>query len=40
MNDAAALLDETLKEKSKTDSDLTRLADMFANQRAKQRSAA
>lgn len=40
MNDAAALLDESLKEESKTDSDLTRLADMFANQRAKQRSAA
>jgi ferritin-like metal-binding protein YciE len=40
MSDAATLLDESLKEESKTDSDLTRLADMFANQRAKQRSAA
>ncbi|SDH17164.1 ferritin-like domain-containing protein [Pelagibacterium luteolum] len=35
LNDAADLLDETLKEESKTDSDLTALADASANSKAK-----
>lgn len=35
MADAAKLLDATLKEESRTDSDLTKLADASANQRAK-----
>jgi ferritin-like metal-binding protein YciE len=35
MTEAAKLLDETLQEESKTDSDLTKLADASANQRAK-----
>ena len=35
MTDAAKLLDQTLQEESKTDSDLTKLADASANQRAK-----
>ena len=34
MNDAAKLLDQTLKEESKTDSDLTRIADAMANNKA------
>ena len=37
MNDAAKLLDATLQEESKTDSDLTKLADASANDRAKAR---
>ncbi len=40
MNDAVQLLDETLQEESKTDSDLTRLAEASANDRAKGRRAA
>lgn len=40
MTDAAKLLDATLQEESKTDSDLTKLADASANQRAKARKAA
>lgn len=40
MTDAAKLLDATLQEESKTDSDLTKLADMSANDRAKGRKAA
>ena len=40
MNDAAKLLDATLQEESKTDSDLTKLADASANQRAKAKKAA
>lgn len=39
MRDAAALLDKTLQEESRTDEDLTKLADLFANKRAKQRAA-
>ena len=35
MNDAAKLLDETLKQESKTDQDLTKLADKSANPKAK-----
>lgn len=35
LKDAAELLDEALKEESQTDSDLTKLADSFANDRAK-----
>ncbi|MEO9341220.1 ferritin-like domain-containing protein [Mesorhizobium sp. SB112] len=35
MADAAKLLDATLQEESKTDNDLTKLADASANQRAK-----
>ena len=35
LNDAARLLDETLKEESKTDSDLTKLAESSANVRAR-----
>jgi len=35
LKEAVKLLDETLKEESKTDSDLTKLADASANQRAK-----
>lgn len=35
LKEAVKLLDETLKEEAKTDSDLTRLADASANQRAK-----
>lgn len=35
MKDAAKLLDETLKEESQTDSDLTKLADASANNKAK-----
>jgi ferritin-like metal-binding protein YciE len=40
MTDAAKLLDATLQEESKTHSDLTKLADMSANDRAKGRKAA
>ena len=40
MADAARLFDATLKEESKTDSDLTKLADSSANDRAKARKAA
>lgn len=40
LNDAVRLLDATLKEEAKTDEDLTRLADAFANDRAKARRAA
>ncbi len=40
MADAAKLLDATLQEESKTDSDLTKLADSAANDRAKARKAA
>jgi ferritin-like metal-binding protein YciE len=40
MNDAAKLLDATLQEESKTDDDLTKLADSTANERAKARKAA
>ncbi|MBU4530912.1 MAG: ferritin-like domain-containing protein [Desulfomicrobium sp.] len=35
LKDAAKLLDETLKEESQTDSDLTKLADASVNQKAK-----
>ena len=35
MNDAAKLLDQTLQEESKTDGDLTKLADSQANEMAK-----
>jgi ferritin-like metal-binding protein YciE len=35
LTDAANLFDQTLKEESKTDQDLTKLADASANQRAK-----
>jgi ferritin-like metal-binding protein YciE len=35
MNEAAALLEQTLQEESKTDQDLSKLADMSANKRAK-----
>lgn len=35
MKDAAKLLDETLKQEGKTDSDLSKLADAMANQKAK-----
>tara|TARA_R110002020_G_scaffold25060_6_gene81605 strand:+ start:6339 stop:6836 length:498 start_codon:yes stop_codon:yes gene_type:complete len=35
LKDAAKLLDETLKEESQTDTDLTKLADASANKRAK-----
>lgn len=35
LNDAVALLEQTLEEESKTDTDLTALADASANQRAK-----
>ncbi|HQS50176.1 MAG TPA: ferritin-like domain-containing protein [Xanthobacteraceae bacterium] len=38
--EAATLLDATLKEESKTDADLTKLADAGANDRAKARKAA
>jgi ferritin-like metal-binding protein YciE len=40
MADAARLLDATLQEESKTDSDLTKLADAGANDRAKTKKAA
>ena len=40
MADAAKLLDATLQEESKTDSDLTKLADASANERAKAKKAA
>lgn len=40
MADAAKLLDANLQEESKTDGDLTKLADMSANDRAKARKAA
>ena len=40
MADAAELLDATLQEESKTDSDLTKLADASANDRAKEKKAA
>jgi ferritin-like metal-binding protein YciE len=40
MTDAVKLLDATLKEESMTDSDLTKLADSSANDRAKARKAA
>lgn len=40
MADAAKLLDATLQEESKTDGDLTKLADSSANDRAKARKAA
>ena len=39
MADAVKLLDATLQEESKTDSDLTKLADMSANDRAKTKKA-
>lgn len=35
LKDAAKLLEETLKEESQTDADLTKLADAYANNRAK-----
>lgn len=35
LSDAAKLLDQTLQEESRTDSDLTKLADASANRRAK-----
>ena len=35
MTDAVKLLDETLQQESKTDSDLTNLADKIANPKAK-----
>ncbi len=35
MKDAAKLLDETLRQEGKTDSDLSKLADAMANQKAK-----
>jgi ferritin-like metal-binding protein YciE len=40
LTDAAQLLDATLQEETKTDGDLTKLADMSANDRAKGRKAA
>ena len=40
LKDAVTLLDATLQEESKTDSDLTKLADASANDRAKGRKAA
>ena len=40
MTDAADLLDQTLQEESKTDGDLTKLADSSANARAKSKKAA
>lgn len=40
MTDAVALLDASLKEESKTDSDLTKLAETSSNARAKARKAA
>jgi ferritin-like metal-binding protein YciE len=40
MADAASLLDATLQEETKTDGDLTKLADSSANQRAKAKKAA
>ncbi|MFG1427688.1 YciE/YciF ferroxidase family protein [Roseixanthobacter glucoisosaccharinicivorans] len=40
LSEAATLLDATLKEESKTDADLTKLADAGANDRAKARKAA
>lgn len=40
MADAAKLLEMTLAEESKTDDDLTKLADMSANKRAKSKAAA
>lgn len=40
MTDAADLLDQTLQEESRTDGDLTKLADSSANQRAKAKKAA
>ena len=40
MADAAKLLDSTLQEEAKTDSDLTKLADASANDRAKAKKAA
>ena len=40
MADAVKLLDETLQEETMTDKDLTKLADMSANDRAKSRQAA
>lgn len=40
LNDAASLLDATLKEEARTDEDLTRLADASANDRARARKAA
>ncbi|MCG6121357.1 MAG: ferritin-like domain-containing protein [Microvirga sp.] len=39
MNDAAKLLDATLQEESKTDADLTKLADSSVNDRAKVKKA-
>src|SRR5690606_11258657 len=39
MKDAAKLLEETLNEESKTDSDLSALADASANKRAKSKAA-
>lgn len=40
MADAAKLLEATLAEESKTDDDLTKIADMSANKRAKSKAAA
>jgi ferritin-like metal-binding protein YciE len=40
MTEAASLLDANLQEESKTDSDLTKLADASANKRAKAKKAA
>lgn len=40
LDDAARLLDATLKEEAKTDEDLTKIADASANDRAKARKAA
>ncbi|MBX3582880.1 MAG: ferritin-like domain-containing protein [Rhizobiaceae bacterium] len=40
MAEAAKLLDATLQEETKTDGELTKLADSFANERAKARQAA
>ncbi len=40
LKEAAGLLGQTLQEESKTDSDLTKLADASANERAKARKAA
>lgn len=40
MSEASQLLDETLKEETRTDTDLTKLADASANERAKGRKAA
>ena len=39
MKDAARLLDETLKEESKTDADLTVIADAVSNPKANKKAA-